>query len=64
MKIVSLFSGVFAKKMRNSLVLIERKTMGMSFEEEKRFNGVPMARKDRVEKPKRAHGWPCTIILQ
>ena len=42
---VFLFSGVFYKEVRNSLVLIERKAIGMSSEKEKRYDEVMRAGK-------------------
>jgi len=44
-KVVFLFSEVFAKKMRNTLVLIERNAFRMSYEKEKRSNRPPRVRK-------------------
>ena len=46
-KLFSLVLIVFAQKTRKSLVLMERKAIGMSFEEEKRSDEVPGARKAR-----------------
>ena len=44
-----LFLGVSNEKIRKYLFLIERKAMGTNFEEEKRFNEVPGARKARLK---------------
>jgi len=37
--------------------------MGMSVNEEKRFNGVPRAKK-ASEGPRRVHVWPSTMAQQ
>ena len=44
-----LFVGFFAKKMRNSQVLIEKKVMGMFSKEEWGFNEVSRATRARIK---------------
>jgi len=48
----SLFLGVDAKKLRKSLVLTEKKALGLSFEKEKRSHEVPRAWKASLESPR------------
>ena len=64
-----LFSGALTKNIRKSIVLIERKAVGTSFEEQKRFNEVLSARKARVKGQGectigRAPWHNCAAILQ
>ena len=46
---VFLLLGVFVEKIRNSLVLIERKAKGTSFKGEKRFSDISSIKKARLK---------------